>query len=408
MTTSNCPRRNNAGRAARLGPAALAAAALAILGALSPMPSGGSSPARAQTPQQPAKPAHAETCAPRPGRLGVSRIVEIDTASPLRFGQQQYKDHEFLRDGEVVLTFDDGPLRRHSRDVLAALAAHCTQATFFMVGQMALVDPEMVREIARAGHTIGIHTWSHRNLRAAGAVNATREIELGISAVQRALGKPVAPFFRFPYLADSQAMLSHLADRRFAVFSIDLDSRDFRTKDPRTMQRTILDALKSRGKGILLFHDIQTSTARGIAGVLDELASRGYKVVHTVPKMQATTLANYDAMADAELARRSKIAAANPMAARSVVWPMQSTGVPVEQYRPGTLPVGPAVLRAQGKATPPPAPVKAPVVAAPPIAPAPVAPAPATSPAPEPAQASRPALRGTTDDNDWRRNVFQN
>ncbi len=387
---------------AQPGRTALAAAAFAVLGGLLTASWSGSSHAQAQPAQQ----GRVETCTPRPGRLGVSRIVEIDTASGPRFGQQQYKDHDFLRDGEVVLTFDDGPLRRHTRAVLDALAAHCTQATFYMVGQMALVDPEMVREIARGGHTVGIHTWSHRNLKAAGAANATREIELGISAVQRALGQPVAPFFRFPYLADSPAMLGHLAERRFAVFSIDIDSRDFRTQDPRTMQRTVMDALKARGKGILLFHDIQTSTARGIAGVLDELASRGYKVVHTIPKMQATTISSYDAMAEAELARRSKVAAANPMAARSVVWPMQSAGVPVEQYRPESASGPAAVLRNPNRPATRPAPVSAPAV---PIAPIPAAPVQAAPPpAPEAAPASRPGMRGTTDDTDWRRNIFQN
>ncbi len=403
MTTGNRPCGSHLGRTA------LAAAAFAVAGGLLPLSWSGGSFAQAQTAPQ----GRIESCTPRPGRLGVSRIVEIDTASGPRFGQQQYKDHDFLRDGEVVLTFDDGPLRRHSRAVLDALAAHCTLATFYMVGQMALVDPEMVREIARGGHTVGIHTWSHRNLKAAGAVNATREIELGISAVQRALGQPVAPFFRFPYLADSPAMISHLAERHFAVFSIDIDSRDFRTQDPRTMQRTVMDALKARGKGILLFHDIQTSTARGIAGVLDELASRGFKVVHTVPKMQATTISSYDALAEAELARRSKVAAANPMAARSVVWPMQSTGVPIEQYRPVSASGPAAVMRAPNRQVIRPAPVVAPAT---PLAPIPAAPipgstvqvAPVPAPGAEAPPVPRPSMRGTTDDNDWRRNVFQN
>ena len=79
--------------------------------------------------------------------IGVSRVVEIDTASGPRFGQLQYKDIDFLRDGEVVLTFDDGPLRRHSRAVLDALDAHCTKATFFIVGRMAISDPETLQDL---------------------------------------------------------------------------------------------------------------------------------------------------------------------------------------------------------------------------------------------------------------------
>jgi peptidoglycan-N-acetylglucosamine deacetylase len=109
--------------------------------------------------------------------LGVGRIVEVDTSSGPRFGHQQYKDQEFLADGEVVLTFDDGPLRPYTRPVLKALDAECTKATFFMVGQMALADPEMAREVARRGHTIGSHTWSHKNLKRLTPLKARGEIE---------------------------------------------------------------------------------------------------------------------------------------------------------------------------------------------------------------------------------------
>ncbi len=384
--------------------AGLAAAMATALAALVPAVTGGIAPAHAQA----AQPGRSDMCAPRPGRLGVSRIVEIDTSRGPRFGLQQYKDHDFLREGEVVLTFDDGPLRRHTKAVLEALAAHCTRATFYMVGQMALTDPEMVREVARAGHTVAIHTWSHRNLRATGGAAAVREIELGISAVQRALGAPVAPFFRFPYLADSQQMLAHLAERRFAVFSIDVDSKDFRTQDPRAMQRAVMTDLKAKGKGILLFHDIQTSTARGIAGVLEELAARGYKVVHTVPSVPASTVASYDAIADTELARRNRVVAGNPMAQRSVVWPMSNAaGVPVDQFRPGDAAnagraLAPRPVQARSE------PAAATGVPLPATPPAPL-PAAAAQPVPPlaPTPAPRPVFRDTLDD-DWRSKVFGN
>jgi peptidoglycan-N-acetylglucosamine deacetylase len=350
-----------------------------------------------------------DTCRSRPGVLGVSRVVEIDTANGARFGQLQYQDNDFLREGEVVLTFDDGPLRKHSRMVLEALGAHCTQATFFMVGQMALSDPEMVREIERRGHTIAIHTWSHKNLRSAGAANAAREIELGISAVQKALGHPVAPFFRFPYLADSQAMHAHLASRNFGTFSIDVDSRDFRTQDPRKMQRQVMDALAPKKKGILLFHDIQFSTAHGIRAVLDELAAKGYRVVHTVPKNPALSQHQYDAMAEAEFSRRNKVATTQPMATRSVVWPMTPPGVQIEQYQPGSTaavaarpqPKLPAARQPALPAAGAQPPQAIPAVAAQP-APA-IAPPPVQQAAP---QAERPTFRGTSDD-DWRARIFQ-
>jgi peptidoglycan/xylan/chitin deacetylase (PgdA/CDA1 family) len=254
--------------------------------------------------------------------LGVSRTVEIDTATGPRFGLNQYKDYDFLEDGEVVLTFDDGPLRHNTQAVLDALSAHCTKATFFMVGRMALSDPEMVKEVARRGHTIGTHTWSHRNLKSVLVGTARDEVELGISAVQRALGAPVAPFFRFPYLSDPKSIQAYLEERKVAAFSIDADAYDYRTHDPGTVFRTVMRQLQDRKKGIILFHDIQPSTAQALKGLLDELKNRGFRVVHIVPKTQLQSVAEYDAMAEKAFNERRLASAANPLAKRSVVWPI--------------------------------------------------------------------------------------
>ncbi|MFN3868191.1 MAG: polysaccharide deacetylase family protein [Hyphomicrobiaceae bacterium] len=257
--------------------------------------------------------------------LGVERIVEIDTAGGPMLGNLQYNDIDFLEPGEVVLTFDDGPSRQSTDMVLAALTAHCTRATFFMVGRMAVADPDMVRKVHALGHTVGTHTWSHANQKAINATRAEQEIELGISAVTAALGQPIAPFFRFPYLNDPATSIRHLERRDQGIFSIDVDSKDFQTRNPAVMQQRVMRDLKKRGKGIILFHDIQRSTATGIANVLDDLKRGGFKVVHIVPKSPATTLPQFDNMARKELERRNAVAAASPLAPRAAVWPM-STG----------------------------------------------------------------------------------
>lgn len=254
--------------------------------------------------------------------IGVSRVVEIDTSSGPRFGHVQYRDIDFLRDGEIVLTFDDGPSRRLTPAILDALDAHCTKATFFAVGRMAVADPGTLQETAVRGHTIGTHTWSHKNLRSLSAAQARVEFELGLSAVQAALGGPVAPFFRFPYLSDPQGVQTLLQQRGIGVFSIDVDSYDFRTPDAATVQRNVLSQLAQRRKGILLFHDIQPSTARALHGLLDELKARGYRVVHLVPKEAAVTVAEFDEMADQVLSKRQLAVSGSAPEKRSATWPL--------------------------------------------------------------------------------------
>jgi peptidoglycan/xylan/chitin deacetylase (PgdA/CDA1 family) len=332
-------------------------------------------PAAAQQTSEAGQPAVAgaapalPACAARPDVLGVSRVVEIDTKGGPRFGLMQYKDLDFLEDGEVVLTFDDGPLRPYTKPILDALDVHCTRATFFVVGRMAVADPDMVREMARRGHTVGTHTWSHRNLRSSAPVQAKGEVELGVSIAARVLQPaPLAPFFRFPYLSDPKGMIAHVQGRDMGIFSIDVDSRDFRTRNPAEVQRTVLSQLAARRKGIILFHDIQPSTAGALRNLLGELKQRGFKVVHLVPKGTVTTLPEYDAMAERELSRKLLAAARDPLATRSVVWPVaRGTEAPVASAAraqpsraggppPPPAPATPEVLPWANKTTATPAP----------------------------------------------------
>ena len=256
------------------------------------------------------------------GAIGVAREQLIDSSTGPRYGHQQFKDIDFLREGEVVLTFDDGPLRPYTMPVLKALEAHCTKATFFVVGRMALADPALVRETEKRGHTIGTHTWSHMDVRKTNQTRARGEIELGLSAVSKALGHPVSPLFRFPYLSSPKNMLDYVRSRKISTFSIEVDSNDYRSKDPAQVHRNVLSQLENAKKGIILFHDIQPATAGALGGLLDELKARGFKVVHLTATAPVATLPEFDAIADKEMARKSTIASADPLASRSIVWPM--------------------------------------------------------------------------------------
>jgi peptidoglycan/xylan/chitin deacetylase (PgdA/CDA1 family) len=267
-----------------------------------------------------------EPCATRSDVLGLSRVVEVDTETGPQFGRTPAGAFDILADGEVVLTFDDGPSRPNTRAVLQALDAHCTKATFFMVGRMAAADPAMVQEVARRGHTLGAHTWSHANLQTMPLDKAKDEIEMGFSAVARALQGQVAPFFRAPYLRSNPEVVGYLKSRQLASFGIDVDSRDFETRSGGAVMATVLSQLAVRRKGILLFHDIQPSTAGAIKEILDALKSRGFKVVHLVPKGAATTLAHYDGLAEQEIASHKLASAKDPLASRSVVWPQTGAG----------------------------------------------------------------------------------
>ena len=242
-------------------------------------------------------PAYAQLkpCA-NPAGIGVSRVVEIDTTGGPGFGFEHYKAYDFLEAREVVLTFDDGPQKFHTEAVLAALANHCTKAIFFSIGKMALGYPEIIRRVAADGHTVGTHTWSHQNIRKRKTpAEAVDEIERGISAVRRAVGGPIAPFFRYPELADSPDSLAHLQSRNVSMFSTDIDSFDFKIRAPDLMVKSLVDKLEKKGKGIVLMHDIQPITAKAVPLLLATLKERGFKIVHMKAKTELKTLPEFDA-----------------------------------------------------------------------------------------------------------------
>ena len=240
-------------------------------------------------------------CAGNADALGVARTVEIDTSGGPGFGFDHYKAHDFLGQKEVVLTFDDGPLPGHTRTVLAALAQHCTRATFFPVGKLAVGYPEVLREVIKAGHTVGAHTFSHLDLGKAAPDKAKDEIERGFSAVRRASGTGTAPFFRYPYLRDSTDSLKHLGGRNIAIFSTDIDSFDFKVQAPENIVKTVLSKLEKQGKGIVLMHDMQPSAAKALPMLLKELKAKGYKIVHMKAKDEIKTLAEFDALIEKDI-----------------------------------------------------------------------------------------------------------
>jgi peptidoglycan/xylan/chitin deacetylase (PgdA/CDA1 family)/uncharacterized membrane protein YbhN (UPF0104 family) len=102
------------------------------------------------------------------------------------------------RDGrQVALTFDDGP-GPDTPAVLDALEGAGIRATFFMLGEKATQRPELVREIARRGHVVGLHGHTHRKLHLAAPRTVELELDRSAAAI-RAAGVEPAPFFRAPH-----------------------------------------------------------------------------------------------------------------------------------------------------------------------------------------------------------------
>jgi peptidoglycan/xylan/chitin deacetylase (PgdA/CDA1 family) len=272
----------------------MSTAGAAVWAENAPAPAAAPAAAAAPAPAPAAAPVVAKATCDNPNALGVERVVQIDTTGGPGFGFEHFKAYDFLRDKEVVLTFDDGPWPGNTPAVLKALADQCTKALFFPIGKHAGWHPEILKQVAAAGHTIGSHTWSHKDLSKLTEQEGKDEIEKGIAAVSIALGnQPVAPFFRFPALRHPPELLKYVGDRNLGVFSTDMDSFDFKLRKPEQVVSSVMKKLEKHGKGIILMHDFQQATAHAAPELLKQLKAGGYKVVQVVGKTPAEPIKEY-------------------------------------------------------------------------------------------------------------------
>ena len=252
--------------------------------------------------------------------MGLTRIVEIDTTGGPGFGFEHFKQYDFLRDKEVVLTFDDGPWPGNTPAVLKALADECLKATFFEIGKHATWHPEITKQVIDAGMTVGTHTWSHKDLARNPYAKDHRTDQTGnrdghqrgAHGRGRQEGRAVLPL---PGLAASAAAVAYLGERNIAIFSTDIDSRDFKLHKPEEVIKSVMSQLEKHGKGIILMHDFKHNTAEALPELIRQLKAGGYKVVHMVPKGELTTVPKYDEM----LSHEDKLSSNNTRPESSVI-----------------------------------------------------------------------------------------
>jgi peptidoglycan/xylan/chitin deacetylase (PgdA/CDA1 family) len=230
-------------------------------------------------------PARAGDCPGNPDALGTSRTLVVDPREHPRIGTMQYPETLPLRDHEVVLTFDDGPLPPHSLQVLDILARECVKATFFTIGRMARDYPKDLRRVLAAGHSIGTHSQNHPlSLNRMPIERARQEIDDGIASATAALGDSaaVAPFMRIPGLLRAKDVEDYLASKGIQLWSADFPADDWRHISADRVYQLAISRIEAKGKGILLLHDIQARTVAALPRILRTLKERGYRIVHVV------------------------------------------------------------------------------------------------------------------------------
>ncbi|QFZ77758.1 polysaccharide deacetylase family protein [Streptomyces fagopyri] len=188
------------------------------------------------------------------------------------------------RPDHVALTFDDGPDARSTPRFLRLLAEREVRATFFLLGDEARRCPDLVREIAAAGHEIGVHGWLHRPLLLRGPRVTYDDLARARDTVAAVTGRPPT-LFRPPYGVMSTS--AHLAAHRLGLTPVlwTCWGEDWTARaTPESIHRVVAADLD--GGGTILLHDSDRTSApeswRATLGalprILDTCASRGYQV----------------------------------------------------------------------------------------------------------------------------------
>lgn len=177
----------------------------------------------------------------------------------------------------VALSFDDGPHHQLTPQLLRILAARRIRATFFVLGNRAIRHPALLAHMARDGHEIGNHTWSHPRLSGLSDAALLAQVDQAARAVFDVVGRtPVV--LRPPYgdISDHQRRLIY-HERGLPTVLWSVDPQDWRRPGPTVVTRRILDRVHPGA--IVLSHDIVEGTVAAMPATLDGLIERGYAFV---------------------------------------------------------------------------------------------------------------------------------
>jgi peptidoglycan/xylan/chitin deacetylase (PgdA/CDA1 family) len=168
--------------------------------------------------------------------------------------------------GLVALTFDDGPARGLTAKLVGILRDHDVPATFFMVGSRVRTAPKAARLVARAGFTIGNHTWSHAHLTRLPDGAVRRELRSTARELRRN-GIPRSTLMRPPYGDVNSRIRRDVARLDLVPVLWNVDSGDWRGGSSRQIAASVLRQLRPHRSNIVLQHDGVRNSPASVAAV---------------------------------------------------------------------------------------------------------------------------------------------
>lgn len=175
----------------------------------------------------------------------------------------------------IALTFDDGPSRSITPEILKILNEKGVKATFFVLGRNVKNNPDIVRNIRDSGHEIANHSYSHANLRKRSTTSIANELKKTNDELAKLDISP--EWFRPPYGSSNSTVENTASDYNMHTIFWSLDSRDWKRSSPEKLKQRILQRVQP-GEVVIL-HDIHRNTLHALPGIIDGLKKQGYTFV---------------------------------------------------------------------------------------------------------------------------------
>lgn len=177
----------------------------------------------------------------------------------------------------VALTFDDGPHRVYTGEVLDVLKDYRVPATFFCIGSEAEKYPEVVRRIFAEGHTVGNHSYSHAGRFPFYSLqHMEKDLRLAQEILERITGRPVT-LFRPPFGVTNPTIAKVVKKTGYRTIGWNIRSFDTREESPDRILRRIAGRLEPGS--VILLHDRLAGSAALLKRLLDELQKRRYRII---------------------------------------------------------------------------------------------------------------------------------
>jgi len=192
---------------------------------------------------------------------------------------------------QIALTYDDGPNDPHTLRLLEVLARHSVRATFFLIGRYVEHRPDIVREIANAGHVVGNHTFTHPLLIFKSKSEIREELTRCRAALQNAIGEH-SNLFRPPFGGRRPATLRVARDLGLAPILWNVTGYDWSAPPAAVIERKV--SRRICGGDVILLHDgghkqmgtDRSQTVQATDHLIERYKSEGYEF-KTISEMLA-------------------------------------------------------------------------------------------------------------------------